>query len=160
MPNHDQALRQHLLELLRGGSAHATFDDVIKDLPAKLYGKKPENFPHTPWMLLEHLRIAQWDILEFSRNSKYKHLKWPEEYWPKDEAPPSAEAWNKSVEEFQRDLKVIQALVEDPKTDLFAKIPWGEGQTILREVLLVADHNAYHLGQFLDVRRLLGAWKG
>jgi uncharacterized damage-inducible protein DinB len=156
----DQSLRQHLLDLLSGGNAHAKFDDVIQDLPAKLYGKRPENFPHTAWMLLEHLRIAQRDILEFSRNAKHKSPEWPSGYWPKTESPHSAEAWNKSVEEFRRDLKAVQDLVEDPKTDLFAKIPWGDGQTILREALLVADHNAYHLGQLLDVRRLLGAWKG
>ncbi len=158
--NNDQSLRQHLLDLLAGGNAHAKFDDVIQDLPPKLYGKKPENFPHTAWMLLEHLRITQWDILEFSRNAKHKSPEWPSGYWPKTEAPHSAEAWNKSVEEFQRDLKAMKDLVENPQTDLFAKIPWGDGQTILREALLVADHNAYHLGQLLDVRRLLGAWKG
>jgi uncharacterized damage-inducible protein DinB len=159
MPDQDQSLRQHLTELLEGGHAHAKFDDIIKDLPPKLRGKKPENFPHTAWMLLEHLRIAQWDILEFSRNAHHKSPEWPSGYWPKSEAPPSAEAWEKSVEEFQRDLKAVQALVNDPQTDLFARIPWGDGQTILREVLLVADHNSHHLGQLLDVRRLLGAWK-
>jgi hypothetical protein len=158
--NNDRALREHLVDLLNGGNAHATFEATIKDLPPKLRGKKVENFPHTAWMLLEHLRIAQWDILEFSINPKYKHLKWPEEYWPKTEAPPSGEAWEKSVEEFRRDLKAMQDLVANPATDLFAKIPWGDGgQTILREALLVADHNAYHLGQLLDVRRLLGDWK-
>jgi hypothetical protein len=158
--DHDQSLRDHLVDLLTGGNAHAKFDDVIKDLPPKLRGTKPENFPHSPWMLLEHLRAAQWDILDFSRNLKYKSMKWPDDYWPKTEAPPSAEAWNKSIEEFHRDLEAMQALVKNPKTDLFARIPWGDGQTILREALLVADHNSYHLGQLLDVRRLLGAWKG
>jgi hypothetical protein len=156
----DKSLRQHLLDLLDGGNAHAKFDDIAKDFPPKLRGTKPENFPHSAWMLLEHLRIAQWDILEFSRNAKYEHLKWPEGYWPKSQAPHSAEAWNKSIEEFHRDMKAMRELVNDPKTDLFAPIPWGEGQTILREALLLADHNAYHLGQLLDVRRLLGAWKG
>jgi hypothetical protein len=153
------SLREQLLELLKGGSAHATFDDIIKDLPPKLRGAKPENYPHSPWMLLEHLRIAQEDILDFSRNEKYKTLKWPEGYWPKDAAPPSDDAWTKSVQHFRSDLKAMQDLVADPKTDLFAKIPWGEGQTILREALLVADHNSHHLGQLIDVRRLLGAWK-
>ena len=156
--NHDQSLRHHLLDLLSGGNAHAKFDDVIQDLPPKLYGKKPENFPHTAWMLLEHLRITQWDILEFSRNAKHKSPEWPSGYWPKTEAPHSAEAWNKSVEEFQRDLKAMKDLVENPQTDLFAKIPWGDGQTVLREALLIADHNAHHLGQIIDVRRLLGIW--
>jgi hypothetical protein len=111
-------------------------------------------------MLLEHLRLAQWDILEFSRNKKHVSPKWPEGYWPKTPAPPTAAAWTKSIQQFHRDLKAMQALVSNPKTDLFARIPWGDGQTILREALLVADHNAYHLGQLLDVRRLLGAWKG
>jgi DinB family protein len=157
--DHEQSLRQHLVELLAGGSAHAKFDDVVKSWPSKLRGAKPANFPHSPWMLLEHLRLAQWDILEFSRNAKYVSPKWPEGYWPKQEAPPNAAAWNKSVQQFQRDLKAMQSLVTNPKTDLFAKIPWGDGQTILREALLVADHNAYHLAQLVDVRRMLGAWE-
>jgi hypothetical protein len=110
-------------------------------------------------MLLEHLRIAQEDILEFCRDPKYKAPKWPDDYWPKKPAPPSAAAWGKSVKQFRKDLKTMQDLVANPKTDLFAKIPWGDGQTILREVLLVADHNAYHVAQLIDVRRLLGAWK-
>ena len=157
--DHEQSLRKHLLELLAGGSAHANFEDVIKGLPPKLRGAKPPNFPHTAWMLLEHLRLAQWDILEFSRNPKHVSPPWPSGYWPKTEAPPNAAAWNKSVQQFRRNLKAMQALVANRKTDLFARIPWGDGQTILREVLLVADHNAHHLGQLLDVRRLLGAWK-
>ncbi len=158
MSTPDQSLRQHLLELLRGGSAHAKFDDVIKGLPPKLRGAKPANFPHSPWMILEHLRIAQWDILEFSRNAKHKSPEWPKAYWPKTDAAPTTAAWNKSIQQFRADLKAMQALVANPKTDLFAPIPWGDGQTILREALLVADHNAYHLAQLVDVRRLLGAW--
>jgi len=156
-PNH--SLRKHLLELLEGGQAHAKFDDAIKDLPPNLRGEKPPNFPHSPWMLLEHLRIAQRDILEFSRNPKYKSMKWPEDYWPKTEAPPTEKSWDESVKQFRKDAKVMQALVEDPKTDLFAPIKWGDGQTILREALLLADHNAYHTAQLVDVRRLLGTWK-
>jgi hypothetical protein len=155
-PNH--SLREHLLELLKGGHAHATFDDAIKDLPAKLQGARPKNFPHSPWMLLEHLRIAQHDILEFSRNEKHKSPKWPDGYWPKEAVPPNAAAWDKSVEQFRSDLEIMKDLVADPKTDLFAKIPWGDGQTILREAMLVADHNAYHVAQIVDVRRLLEAW--
>ena len=157
--DHEQSLREHLKELLSGGGAHAKFDDVVKDLPAKLRGAKPEKFPHSPWMLLEHMRIAQWDILEFSRNAKHVSPKWPEGYWPKTEAPADAAAWNQSLKEFRRDLEALKELVANPKTDLFAKIPWGEGQTILREALLVADHNAYHLAQIVDARRLLGDWK-
>jgi hypothetical protein len=155
----DPDLRQHLLYLLSGGGAHAKFDDVIKDLPPALRGAKPPNYPHSPWMLLEHLRIAQWDILEFSRNKKHVSPSWPEGHWPETDAPPTAAAWDKSVKSFRADLKSMQDLVANPKTDLFARIPWGDGQTILREALLVADHNAYHLGQLVDVRRLLGAWK-
>jgi hypothetical protein len=110
-------------------------------------------------MLLEHLRIAQEDILDFSRNAKYESLPWPEGYWPKTEAPPSVKAWDESVARFRKDLKDMEAFVADPKTDLFAKLPWGDGQTVLREALLVADHNAYHVAQLVDVRRALGAWK-
>ena len=154
------SLRQHLVELLIGGHAHAKFEDAIEGLPADLRGAKPANFPHSSWMILEHLRITQWDILEFSRNQKHESPKWPEGYWPEAEAPPTASAWTKSVEQFQSDLKAMQELVKNPKTDLFAKIPWGGGQTILREALLVADHNSYHVAQIVDVRRLLGAWKG
>jgi hypothetical protein len=153
------SLRQHLLELLTGGHAHAKFEDAVKGLPPKLCGTKPANFPHSPWMVLEHLRIAQMDILEFSRNKKHESPKWPEGYWPETEAPPSEQAWNKSVEQFESDLKAMKDLVKNPKTDLFAKIPWGDGQTILREALLVADHNAYHVAQLVDIRRLLGAWE-
>jgi len=158
-PNSKQ-LREHLLYLLNGGGAHARFDDVVKDWPEDLRGAKPEGLPHTAWMLLDHLRLAQSDILEFSRNSKHMSPQWPKGYWPKTEAPPSPAAWNKSIQQFRKDLKSMQDLVANPKTDLYARIPWGDGQTVLREALLLADHNAYHLGQLVDVRRLLGAWKG
>ena len=154
----DKALREHLDYLLEGGGAHVKFDEVTAGVPVKLRGQKPAGIPHSLWMLLEHLRIAQWDILEFSRSPKYVSPKWPEGYWPKTEAPPKPDAWNASIKKFQQDLKAMRDLVKDPKIDLFAKIPWGDGHTILREALLVADHNAYHLGQMLDVRRLLGAW--
>ncbi len=158
--NHEQSLRQYLLDFLEGGQAHAKFEDAVKDLPAKLRGARPGNFPHSPWMLLEHLRIAQRDILEFSRNPKHVSPDWPSGYWPKTETPPNAAAWNKSIQQFRDDLKAMQKLVANPKTDLFAKIPWGDGQTILRQALLVVDHNAYHIAQLVDVRRMLGAWKG
>jgi hypothetical protein len=158
MLNHDKSLRLHLIELLQGGHAHATFDAVIANVPVQLRGKKPANYPHSLWMLLEHLRIAQHDILEFSRNRKHISPPWPEGYWPKSATPPSAAAWNASIKKFRADLKAMQALVKNPKTDLFAKIPWGDTQTILREALILADHNSHHLGQMLDIRRLLGAW--
>lgn len=157
--NTDESLRKHLLELLDGGHAHATFDQVIGDFPARFRGEIPDGLPHSAWMLLEHMRIAQWDILDFSRNANYKALKWPADYWPKNAAPASALAWEKSIERFHNDLEAMKKLVSDPKTDLFAKLAWGDGQTILREAMLVADHNAHHLGQLIDLRRLLGIWK-
>lgn len=156
--DHDSSLRRHLLELLKGGSAHARFEEVIAGIPADLRGRTPAGLPHSPWMLLEHMRIAQHDILEFSRNRKHVSPDWPKGYWPEGAAPSSSAAWNTSVRKFRQGLKAVQDLVENPKTDLHARIPWGDGQTILREALLVAGHNAYHLGQLLDVRRLLGAW--
>jgi hypothetical protein len=156
---HNKELRDHVVYLLNSGAAHATFDDAVKNMPEELRGAKPEGLSHSAWMLLEHLRLTQWDILEFCRNSKYKAPEWPKDYWPKTEAPPSRAAWNKSVQQFRRDMKAMQELVTNPKTDLYGRIPWGDGQTILREALLVADHNAYHIGQLIDVRRLLGAWK-
>lgn len=157
--DHDQALRQHLLDLLKGGNAHLRFEEAVKDFPERLRGQKPQGQPHTAWRLLEHMRIAQWDIVEFSRSSKHVSPEFPDDYWPGGDAPPSAAAWDKSVKQFRADLKNMQDLVADLKTDLYAPLPWGEGQTILREALLVADHNAYHLGELLMVRRLLGAWK-
>ena len=155
----DQSLRDHLVKLLRGGNAHLGLDQAIGELPQELRGAKAPGLPHTVWQLLEHIRIAQWDILEFSRNADHVSPKFPEGYWSDTAAPPDAAAWDKSVETVHSDLKAMQDLVKNSKTDLFARIPWGDGQTILREALLLADHNAYHLGQFLDLRRLLGAWK-
>jgi len=156
---HAKQLREHVLYLLDGGGAHARFNDAVKDMPERLRSVKPDGLPHSAWMLLEHLRIAQRDILEFSRNSKHASPKWPEGYWPKTQAPPSPAAWNKSVQQFRKDLKAMQDLVANARTDLYARIPWGDGQTILRQALLLADHNAYHIAQLIDVRRLVGAWK-
>jgi len=154
----DGPLRQQLIELLKGGGAHVKFDDVIDGFPEKLRGAQAPGIPHSPWMLLEHLRIAQKDILEFCRDKKHVSPEWPEGYWPNSAAPPNTAAWSNSLKEFRADLKAMQELVKNPKTDLFAKIPWGDGQTILREAMLIADHNAYHLGQVVDLRRLLGVW--
>jgi hypothetical protein len=159
MADKDKALREHLIYLLGGGGAHVDFESAVKDVPPELRGKIPPNAMHSLWGILEHLRIAQWDILDFSRNAKYEALKWPDEYWPKTEAPPDDRAWNQSIKRFRADLEAMKKLVSDPKTDLYAKIPHGEDQTILREALLIADHNAYHLGEFVIVRRLLGYWK-
>ncbi|HEV2425020.1 MAG TPA: DinB family protein [Terriglobia bacterium] len=154
----DRSLRDHVLYLLRGGGAHLDFDKAIADLPSEQRGLKAAGLPFTAWRLLEHMRIAQWDILEFSRDAKHTSPAWPEGYWPPSDAPQSAGEWDRSVAAFQSDRKALERLVDNPKTDLHARIPHGEGQTILREALLVADHNAYHLGQLVILRRLLGSW--
>jgi hypothetical protein len=154
----DDALREHLLALLKGGGAHADFETAIKGLPVNLRGRRPKGSAHSPWEIVEHLRLAQWDILEFTRDAAHVSPKWPEGYWPGQPAPPTPKAWSKSVNAFRADLQAMADLVANPATDLFAKIPHGTGQTALREALLVADHNAYHLGELLVVRRLLGAW--
>ena len=153
------ALRKHLLYLLGDGGAHVDLDSAMAGWPVKLRGSKPQGLPHTAWQLLEHMRIAQWDILEFSRNPKHVSPEWPVEYWPATDAPPTPGAWSRSVSTFQSDLKAMMSFVKSPRRDLFARIPHGEGQTILREALLVADHNAYHLGELVYLRRALGAWR-
>ena len=155
----DKALRQHLLSLLNGGNAHVDFDSAFKDLPSGLRGKRPKGTQHSPWEVLEHLRIAQWDILEFSRNPNHKSPEFPAGYWPRTPAPPDETAWDKSIQSFRKDLEALCDLVADESTDLYAKIPHGDGQTILREALLAADHNAYHLGEAVLLRRILGAWR-
>lgn len=157
MPKQVEDLRHWLVWLLRGGDAHAKFDDVVKDFPAGMRGRKPPNAPYGAWQLLEHMRIAQADILEFCVNPRYQAREWPGDYWPKSAEPPEATAWDKSVQAFRADLSRMAKLIEDPGTDLYARIPWGDGQTILREALLVADHNAYHLGALMLLRRLLRA---
>jgi hypothetical protein len=151
-------VRQQVISLLAGGQAHVTLDDALKTFPAKHRGVKPKGVPHTAWQLLEHLRIAQSDILEFSRNPKHVSPKWPDGYWPKAGKPPSEAAWKKSIAAIRKDLAAMQRLVANPKTDLLAKIPHGTGQNILREALLIADHNAYHIGQLVLLRRLTGSW--
>jgi hypothetical protein len=155
----DQALREHLLYLLRGGGAHAHFDQVIKGVPEGIVGTRPTGMPYTLWSVLEHLRISQWDILEFSRNAEHVSPEFPNGYWPESESPPHEGAWDECVAAFRADLRAMEDLVADPATDLYAHIPHGDGQTILREALLVADHNAYHLGQLLLMRRALGEWE-
>jgi hypothetical protein len=155
-----EALRKHLLNLLEGRGAHADFDAAIADLPVELRGAKPDaQTPHTAWQLVEHLRIAQHDILEFSRNPKHVSPSWPDGYWPQDDAPPDAGAWDRGVEQFRADLKAMRDLVADPGADLFTPFPHGDGQTLLREALLVADHNAYHIGQLVLLRKQLGNWR-
>src|SRR5215469_3042548 len=153
-----KSLRAHLVELLTGGGAHIGFAEVLQDFPADKRGAFAPGLPHTGWQLLEHCRIAQWDILEFSRNSKHVSPEFPEGYWPDTPVPPDDSAWQKSVRDFQRHLQAMVALVSNPRTDLHTPLTWGSGQTVLREALLIADHNAYHLGQLVDLRRALKIW--
>ncbi|MDQ2925892.1 MAG: DinB family protein [Acidobacteriota bacterium] len=155
-------LRRELIALLDGGQAHATFDEAVKDFPVKLRGTVPEGLPYSGWQIVEHLRIAQRDILDFSNNSEgnYKSLKWPDDYWPKAAAPPSEKAWDDSLKQIRADRKVFDKLLQDADdAELVKSFEWGDGQTVLREALLIADHNAYHTGELVVVRRLLGAWK-
>jgi hypothetical protein len=155
----DQSLREHLLALLTEDSAHVKFDNAVEDLPADLRGKRPKGADHSPWELLEHMRIAQWDILEFCRNPKHVSPEFPAGYWPRQADPANEKAWNDSVSAFREELSAMAKLVTDSSVDLFAPIPHGDGKTILREALVLADHNSYHLGQLVLLRRLLGAWK-
>ncbi|HTQ60926.1 MAG TPA: DinB family protein [Candidatus Solibacter sp.] len=156
--NTDAALREQLVYLLKGGGAHVHFMDALDDFPPAKFGTFANALPHTGWQLLEHTRLAQWDILEFSRNPKHVSPNFPDGYWPKTPMPPNEKAWGDSVAAFQRDLQEMVRLVQNPRTDLFARIRHGQGQTILREALLLADHNSYHLGQLVDLRRAIGAW--
>jgi hypothetical protein len=149
------SLRKTLAELLRMKGAHVSLHDAVSGFPPALRGVKPPGAPHTAWQLLEHMRIAQEDILDFRRNPKYKDKTFPNDYWPATEAPPDEHAWDKSVQTFQEDLRQMQELVADTSHDLLVKIPHGTGQTLLREALLVADHNAYHLGQLMLLRKML-----
>jgi hypothetical protein len=147
-------LRKHLLDLLDMKGAHIDFDSAVADFPPELRGRKPAGSPHSPWQLLEHMRLAQWDILEFSRDAKHVSPEFPDGYWPKSDAPPSEHAWNQSIKKFHVDLAGMKKLIADPKHDLTAPIPHGDGQTLLREALVLADHNSYHLGQLMLLRKM------
>ena len=151
----DDSLRKHVLYLLRGGGAHMSFDEFVNSFPADLCNSQVEGLPYTPWQVLEHMRLAQWDILEFSRDPDHISPEFPKGYWPKPDELGTPALWQKTVDEFRQDLQHIERLVEDPATDVHAKLPHGEGQTILREALLVADHNAYHLGTLAVMSRIL-----
>lgn len=152
-------MRAQLAKALGWGEAHADFDKAVKDFPAELRGKTVDGVPYSAWQLLEHLRIAQHDILDFSRNPDYEEMEWPAAYWPASPEPPTPTAWDESVAAFRRDRDAVKQLATDPKIELTDKIPHGGGQTYLREVLLVLDHNAYHVAELVLLRRLLGAWK-
>lgn len=158
--DHLTELRKQLLSLLDGGQAHATFEDAVKDFPAELRSKVPENLPYSAWQLVEHLRITQRDILDFSAppTGGYQPLEWPEAYWPKSPEPPSAQGWNHAIAAIRKDREHFEALIMKPEADLFKPFRWGNGQDLLREALLIADHNAYHIGELIVLRRLLGIW--
>ena len=159
MPNTDQILRDHLTALLDGRQAHMTFDDAVADFPSDKINATPPNVDYTPYHLVEHLRLAQWDILDYIRNPNYELLEWPAGYWPPRDAKADAAAWQKSLKGFRDDLAALRAIVNDPATDLYAPIPHGySGHTILREILLVADHNAYHIGELGILRQVMNAW--
>jgi uncharacterized damage-inducible protein DinB len=159
MPAHDQLLRDQLVEFLRKGNAHVELFAAIKGFPEDLYGSKPDGAPHSAWQLLEHIRITLNDLLVFSTDSHYAAPEWPDAYWPKEDAPENAGAWKTSVKAIKGDLDALEKLIRNPDSNLYAKIPWGEGQTLLREVLLAIDHTSYHVGQLVMVRKQLDAWK-
>jgi hypothetical protein len=156
----DAALRDQLVALLKGGQAHATLSDAVADFPKNRIGERPAGAPYSAWQLLEHIRITLHDLLEFATNSEYVKLEWPASYWPKNVVPGSDQSWNATVKAIQADMKSFEALVHSPDSNLYAEIPWGNnGETLLREVLLAADHTSYHLGELVLLRRVLGIWQ-
>ena len=155
----DGAVRRHLLDLLEGKGAHLDFESVVTGMPWRRAGERPEGLAHSVWQLVEHLRIALWDLVEFSRDPKHESPPWPEGYWPPNAAPAGEEDWEASLAAYRRHLGEMRELVADPGRDLFVRFPWGDGQTLAREAMLAADHAAYHLGQVVQVRRLLGEWR-
>lgn len=154
----EQILRAQLAALLESGHAHVPFEGAVAAMPDDLVGERPRGLVHSAWELVEHLRISQWDILEFSRSGDHESPEWPGGYWPEGPEPPDEDAWSRSVDAFLADRKAMEALALDDSRDLFEPFPWGDGQTLLREILVLADHNAYHLGQLVDLRRALGCW--
>ncbi len=154
----DSALRELLSKQLAWEDAHASFDAAVANIPVELRGKLPPGAPYSAWQIVEHLRRAQHDILDFCRNPDYQELEWPDDYWPRSPEPPDPGAWDESLTHYRDDRRAFQDLARDPKTDLYARIPHGSGQTILREIVLAVDHAAYHVGQLVLVRRLLGIW--
>ena len=152
------ALRAQLRGILSWQDAHVGFEKSVEGLAPKLRGVRVDGFPHSAWELVEHLRITQHDILDFCRNPSYVEMTWPDDYWPSSAEPPSEAAWDASIAAFREDRAALEALAADESIDLFAKIPHGDGQTYIRELLLVVDHTAYHIGQIVVVRQQLGAW--
>ena len=155
----DKALRAQLAEFLDWHHAHAGFDDVVRGVAPAKRGALPKGFAHSIWETVEHMRMAQADILDFCVNKHYEEKKWPDDYWPASKGPKNAAAWTQSLAAYRRDRKALQRLTTNPRIDLMAKIPHGSGQTYLREILLIADHNGHHIAQIIDLRRVLGIWK-
>ncbi len=155
----DEQLRKELLNYLEHPHTHATFVQIIKDFPVERINEKPVGLPYSFWQLLEHIRVSQWDMVDFLQNRDYKELEWPKDYWPGDSEKADGKMWNECVKKYEQDIETLKKIIEDPKTDLFAKIPHGTGQTIFKEVLQIIDHASYHLGQFIVLRRLAGEWK-
>lgn len=155
----DKLLREHLVQALRGGQAHADIMDAVKDFPPKHYGTRPNGVPYSAWQLLEHIRIALNDLLIFSTDPNYVAPQWPKDYWPKEAVPAKPADWDTSLNALQADLDAFEALIRNPESNLYARIPWGDGQILLREILLAIDHNSYHIGQLVMLRKLLGDWK-
>lgn len=154
-----QEIIQQLIALLTKANAHATFNDAIKNIPFEDLGKKPNNLPYSIWQITEHIRITQKDILEFSTNKNYKELDWPNDYWPKEAAPKNEASWKKCIDEIQKDLDEFIQLLNDENADLYTPFEHGNGQNLLREALLIADHTSYHTGEIIVIRRVLGNWK-
>jgi hypothetical protein len=152
-------LREQLIKLMGWEDAHVSFDAAVEGVPPQFQGVRPEGLPYSPWQLLEHMRLTQRDILDFCRDPGYEAPQWPDDYWPKSTIPPTPEAWQESVAAFRADREALEELIADPTVDLYATIPHGTGQTYLREVVLVADHSAYHVGELVAVRRVLGVWR-
>lgn len=153
------ALRKQLIALLTSDQAHQSFDNAVKDLPIELLGVKPENLPYSIWQLVDHIRIVQWDILEFSRDPTHQSPSWPEGYWLKETAPADENAWQQSLDQIRKDRQAFITLLNNPQRDLYEPFAHGTGQNLLREALLIADHTAYHIGEIIIIRRLLNAWK-
>lgn len=158
-PTEDHFLREQLIDSLKNANAHVDLFSALKDFPEDLYSKKPKGAPHTAWQLLEHIRLALNDILVFSTNPEYTAPDWPKDYWPATDGPPGTAAWKASIKALKADLSEFEKLIRNPASNLYARIPWGDGQTLLREVLLVIDHTSYHVGQLVMLREQLGAWK-
>jgi len=156
--NQDKLIREQLLNLLKGGNAHMTLIEAVKNFPVSKMNVTFPNGEYSSWHLLEHIRRTQSDILNFIVNSNYKELKWPKDYWPQSQEKATQKDWDKTLKLFDKDIKALEKIISDPKTDLYVKIKWGDGQTILREILLVADHNAYHIGEFAIMRQVLKSW--